>query len=55
VLYTNYVKNPLPTGSTTGAPLTTDGLPGALGMGAQAAQGISLFNQFFAYLMPLLG
>jgi POT family proton-dependent oligopeptide transporter len=55
VLYTNYVKNPLPQGSTTGAPLTTDGLPGALGMGPQAAQGISLFNQFFAYVMPLLG
>lgn len=55
VLYTNFVNKPLPTGSTTGAPLTTDDVPGALGMGQKAAQGISLFNQFFAYLMPLLG
>jgi POT family proton-dependent oligopeptide transporter len=55
VLYTNFVNRRLPEGSTTGAPLTNDGLPGALGMGPSAAQGISLFNQFFAYVMPLLG
>lgn len=55
VLYTNFVNRPLPAGSTTGAPLTPDGLPGALGMGPKAAQGISLFNQFWAYIMPLLG
>lgn len=53
VLYTNFVNHPLPPGSTTGA--APDGLPGALGMGPKAAQGISLFNQFFAYLTPLLG
>ncbi|KAI9172612.1 putative peptide transporter ptr2 [Paramyrothecium foliicola] len=55
VLYTNFVNKGLPKGSTTGAPLTSDGIPGALGMGPKAAQGISLFNQFFAYLMPLFG
>ncbi|OAA45608.1 Oligopeptide transporter [Metarhizium rileyi] len=55
VLYTNFVNKPLPEGSTTGAPLDPSGQPGALGMGTKAAQGISLFNQFFAYLMPLLG
>ncbi|EFY86586.1 putative peptide transporter [Metarhizium acridum CQMa 102] len=55
VLYTNFVNKPLPAGSTTGAPLDHNGQPGALGMGTKAAQGISLFNQFFAYLMPLLG
>ena len=55
VLYTNFVNKPLPPGSTTGAPLTTEEVPGALGMGQKAAQGISLFNQFFAYLMPLFG
>ncbi|KAK5996913.1 putative peptide transporter ptr2 [Cladobotryum mycophilum] len=55
VLYTNFVNRPLPPGSTTGAAPSADGLPGALGMGTQAAQGISLFNQFFAYIMPLLG
>lgn len=55
VLYTNFVNHPLPPGSNTGAPLTSDGQAGALGMGPKAAQGLSLFNQFFAYIMPLLG
>ncbi|CAG9940142.1 unnamed protein product [Clonostachys rosea f. rosea IK726] len=55
VLYTNFIKNPLPDGSTTGSPIILDGKPGALGMGARAAQALTLFNQFFAYLMPLLG
>ncbi|KAL7948789.1 PTR2 domain-containing protein [Trichoderma barbatum] len=53
VLYTNFVNRGLPPGSTTGA--APHGRPGALGMGPKAAQGISLFNQFFAYIMPLLG
>lgn len=53
VLYTNFVNRPLPPGSTTGS--APDGRPGALGMGPKAAQGISLFNQFFAYIMPLVG
>ncbi len=57
VLYTNFVNHKLPNGSTTGAPLAGDPHPqaGALGMGPKAAQGLSLFNQFFAYIMPLLG
>ena len=55
VLYTNFVAQKLPPGSNTGAPLESDGQAGALGMGPKAAQGISLFNQFFAYLMPLVG
>ncbi|KAI5455965.1 POT family-domain-containing protein [Mariannaea sp. PMI_226] len=58
VLYTNFVNKPLPDGSTTGAPVDAsapNAQAGALGMGPQAAQGISLFNQFFAYLMPLVG
>ncbi|KAG6003917.1 hypothetical protein E4U21_001595 [Claviceps maximensis] len=55
VLYTNFVNHPLPVGSTTGADPSPDGNPGALGLGPKAAQGISLFNQFFAYLMPLVG
>jgi POT family proton-dependent oligopeptide transporter len=55
VLYTNFVVQPLPPGSTTGAPLGGSGQPGALNLGQKAGQGISLFNQFFAYLMPLLG
>ncbi|KAG5929233.1 hypothetical protein E4U42_006679 [Claviceps africana] len=55
VLYTNFVNHGLPAGSTTGADPSPDGKPGALGLGPKAAQGISLFNQFFAYLMPLVG
>ncbi|KAM5347238.1 hypothetical protein ACJ41O_010243 [Fusarium nematophilum] len=55
VLYTNFVAQELPEGSTTGAPLDPDGQAGALGMGPKAAQGISLFNMFFAYFMPLVG
>ncbi|UNI15917.1 hypothetical protein JDV02_002401 [Purpureocillium takamizusanense] len=51
VLYTNFINRPLPPGSTTGA----GAHPGALGMGPKAAQGLSLFNMFFAYLMPLVG
>ncbi|KAK0390147.1 hypothetical protein NLU13_3720 [Sarocladium strictum] len=45
ILYTNFVNNPLPEGSTTGSDPGAEGKPG----------GISLFNMFFAYLMPLLG
>nr|WGD08205.1 putative peptide transporter [Trichoderma koningiopsis] len=55
ILYTNFVNRPLPPGSTTGAAPSSDGLPGALGMGPKAAMGISLFNQFWAYIMPLMG
>jgi POT family proton-dependent oligopeptide transporter len=58
VLYTNFVAQPLPDGSNTGAPVDPNdpqAQAGALGMGPKAAQGISLFNQFFAYLMPLVG
>lgn len=55
VLYTNFVGQPLPDGSNTGAPLDPNDQAGALGKGPKAAQAISLFNQFFAYLMPLVG
>ncbi|KAL8282347.1 hypothetical protein RB597_009855 [Gaeumannomyces tritici] len=55
VLYTNFVKRPMPEGSTTGAAPRPEDTAGALGMGQAASQGISLFNVFFAYLMPLVG
>jgi proton-dependent oligopeptide transporter, POT family len=55
VLYTNFVMRPLPDGSNTGANPNPQKSAGALGMGQKAAQGISLFNQFFAYFMPLIG
>lgn len=56
VLYTNFVQRPLPPGSTTGASEGTPArIPGALNMGQRASTGLGLFNQFFAYLLPLLG
>jgi proton-dependent oligopeptide transporter, POT family len=56
VLYTNFVQHPLPNGSNTGANIGTAAkVPGALNMGQKASTGIGLFNQFFAYLMPLVG
>lgn len=56
VLYTNFVVHPLPEGSNTGAGYNRPGgQSGALGLGSRAGQGISLTNQFFAYLVPLAG
>ncbi|GKT42855.1 putative peptide transporter ptr2 [Colletotrichum spaethianum] len=55
VLYTNFVMRPLPAGSTTGATYGADIPAGALGMGQRASQGVSLVNQFWAYLVPLFG
>ncbi|CAN8096793.1 unnamed protein product [Discula destructiva] len=53
ILYTNFVVQSLPPGSNTGAGFS--GQSGALGLGSKAGQGISLTNQFFAYLVPLFG
>lgn len=52
VVYVNFIQQPLPKGSTTGA---DDEQPGALGMGQRASTGLTTFNQFWAYVMPLLG
>ncbi|KAK2746001.1 hypothetical protein FQN55_005823 [Onygenales sp. PD_40] len=41
-------------GSTTGSS-GTHGTPGALGMGQRASTGLTLFNQFWSYIMPLFG
>lgn len=49
---TNFIQQALPPGSNTGA--STD-QPGALGMGQRASTGITTFNQFWQYCMPLLG
>lgn len=43
----------MPPGSTTGA--APDGQPGALGMGQRASTGLTTFNAFWAYTMPILG
>ncbi|KAI9149221.1 putative peptide transporter ptr2 [Paramyrothecium foliicola] len=52
VVFQNFIQQPLPAGSTTGADIEQ---PGALGMGQRAAVGITTFNQFWQYSMPLLG
>ena len=49
---TNFIQQPLPPGSVTGASVEQ---PGALGMGQRASTGITTFNQFWQYLTPLLG
>ena len=56
VLITNFIQHPLPPGSTTGASDGTSArVSGALGMGQKAAQGISLFMQCLAWMMPIVG
>jgi len=52
VVYVNFIQQPLPEGSTTGS---DDDQPGALGMGQRASTGLTTFNQFWSYVMPLLG
>ncbi|KAI0441253.1 POT family protein [Xylaria telfairii] len=53
-VFVNFIQQPLPPGSTTGA-AGTFGQPGALDKGQQASTGLVTFNSFWAYLMPLLG
>jgi POT family proton-dependent oligopeptide transporter len=52
VVFTNFIQQPLPDGSNTGADVEQ---PGALGMGQRASTGITTFNQFWQYVMPLFG
>ncbi|KUJ06681.1 Ptr2 peptide transporter [Mollisia scopiformis] len=53
VVFTNFIQQPLPLGSKTGAGFS--GQSGALNMGQQASTGLTTFNQFWVYLMPLFG
>ncbi|RYP62918.1 hypothetical protein DL769_007123 [Monosporascus sp. CRB-8-3] len=57
-VFVNFISQPLPPGSTTGAIVNgseAEGQPGALGKGQQASTGLVLFNNFWSYLMPLVG
>ncbi|CAI7666562.1 unnamed protein product [Penicillium bialowiezense] len=59
-VFVNFIQRPLPKGSTTGALVAgtsdwSNGTPGALGMGQQASTGLTLFNSFWSYIMPLAG
>ncbi|KAJ7859794.1 PTR2-domain-containing protein [Mycena olivaceomarginata] len=54
VVFTNFIQQPLPLGSHTGAGFTK-GVSGALGMGQRASTGLTTFYQFWCYVTPLLG
>lgn len=53
IVFTNFIQQPLPVDSTTGA--GHDGQSGALNMGQRASTGLTTFNQFWAYVTPLFG
>ncbi|BGP29520.1 hypothetical protein JCM10296v2_001259 [Rhodotorula toruloides] len=53
-VFTNFIQQPLPEGSTTGSSHAGQ-TSGALGMGQQASTGLTTFNQFWVYTMPLFG
>jgi proton-dependent oligopeptide transporter, POT family len=55
-VFTNFISQPRET--RTGAalyPNSSDPHPGALGLGSGASAGITTFNSFWVYLMPLFG
>ncbi|RPD65524.1 oligopeptide transporter [Lentinus tigrinus ALCF2SS1-7] len=52
VVFTNFIQQPLPPGSRTGANIEQ---AGALGMGQRASTGIGTFNTFWVYVIPLFG
>ncbi|KAF7340570.1 Peptide transporter PTR2A [Mycena sanguinolenta] len=54
VVFTNFIQQPLPEGSRTGAGFT-HGVSGALGMGQRASTGLTTFYQFWCYVTPLYG
>ncbi|KAJ5587998.1 uncharacterized protein N7459_003763 [Penicillium hispanicum] len=58
-VFVNFLQRPLPAHSTTGALAAgadfNNDVPGALGMGQRASTGLTLFNQFWSYIMPLAG
>jgi len=54
VVFTNFIQQPLPLGSRTGAG-GLNGQAGALGMGQRASFGLTTFYQFWCYVTPLYG
>ncbi|CAG7854898.1 Probable peptide transporter ptr2 AltName: Full=Peptide permease ptr2 [Serendipita indica DSM 11827] len=57
-VFSNYIRAPLPPGSTSGAvdpAHRDDGVAGALGLGQQKSFTIRTFNTFFIYSTPILG
>ncbi|KAK4229601.1 POT family-domain-containing protein [Podospora fimiseda] len=56
-VFTNFLQQPLPEGSTTGATysINDDVKAGALGKGQRTSFAITTFNSFWQYTMPLFG
>ncbi|KAH7912747.1 PTR2-domain-containing protein [Hygrophoropsis aurantiaca] len=54
VIFTNYIQQPLPPGSRTGAGGLL-GQSGALGRGQQMSTGLNTFYQFWSYVTPIAG
>ncbi|KAJ9239149.1 hypothetical protein DTO169E5_4439 [Paecilomyces variotii] len=52
-VFVNFIQQPLPAGSRTGAGF--EGQSGALGMGQRASTGLTMFNTFWCYVTPILG
>ncbi|PWY77400.1 MFS peptide transporter, putative [Aspergillus heteromorphus CBS 117.55] len=52
-VYVNFIQQPLPAGSTTGAGFS--GQSGALGQGERTSTALTTFNTFWCYVMPILG
>lgn len=56
-VFTNFIQQKNP-GTATGKaldPTAADAQPGALGLGQRTATGLTTFNQFWVYVMPLFG
>lgn len=53
-VFVNFIQQPLPPGSTTGAG-GTDEQAGALDKGQRASTALVLFNNFWSYIMPMVG
>ncbi|QDS75396.1 hypothetical protein FKW77_002916 [Venturia effusa] len=56
-VFVNFIQQPNP-GTATGKaldPHAKNAKPGALGLGQQASTGLTTFNQFWVYVMPLFG
>ena len=53
--FSSFIQQKLPPGSTTGSDPSPDGVAGALGKGQQTSTGLTTFNSFWVYTMPLVG
>jgi proton-dependent oligopeptide transporter, POT family len=56
-VFVNFISYPLPPNSSAGAGYAggADEQSGALGLGQQASTGLTLFNSFWSFVMPILG